>query len=114
MAAAFQNFSENWFPFVSIQYRQVKRNFDSYSDPGPVNAIGVREDIMDYQLGIQFKLDFIKSKYYFNTDYFKNFYGQILIGSSQVTKTDVLFEEFPSNYKDELGFTYGVSIFNEF
>lgn len=113
-AVTFQNIGEKSIPFVSIKYRQVNRFFESYPDPEPNNSVHVREDIMDYQLGAQFSLDFIRSENVFNSSYFKNFYVQLIMGSSQISKTEILSENYPSNYKDELGFTYGLSVFNEF
>lgn len=113
LSAAFHSFDEKWFPFISIQGRQVVRAFDSFPDAGTYNYVKFREEIMDYQFGLQFRFDLL-----FNTEFDtsgqKKIFGQILIGNSQVTKIHVLSEDYTSNYKDELGFTYGVSMFAEY
>ncbi len=108
---AFKNIHDKFVPFASFQYRQLQRRFNSYdleTTRTEVNEVHVREEVLDYQIGIQMK----------NRLGPKNSSGsgrvQIFIGHSEVSKIKLLSETTPSAYRDDLGLTYGSSLIAEF
>lgn len=108
---AFKDLHDGMVPFISVQYRQLQRQFDSYdrkSSPLDVNKVEVLENVYDYQMGIQLKKKFNNS----SSDEGIKF--QIYLGYSAIDKIKVLNETSPSNYRDQLGLTYGLSAITEY